>query len=255
MIGCTIIVRKALIAQPGQEGRQTMATAVVTQRDVRADDIFFPAMAVLILGIVVAGFGRSYFLAGMVRAKLPNSLVHVHGAVFISWIFLLFAQPWLIATHKVKWHMKLGVLSLIFLPSMSILGVLTLFDFIRRAQPEEGPELILVGDLETLTIFVALTSWALLVRRDAASHKRLMILGTMAIMGPALARLNLGIAITLGIILVLPLLVLAYDLCVLKRVHRTTVVGNVLTAAVVFTGVPFSKLSFWHRCVALIRHT
>lgn len=88
-----------------------MATAVVAPHKLRSDDIFFPAMALLILGIVVTGFGRSYFLAGMVLAKLPNGLVHVHGAVFILWIFLLFAQPWLIAAHKVKWHMKLGVLS------------------------------------------------------------------------------------------------------------------------------------------------
>ena len=122
---------------------------------VRADDIFFPAMALLILGIVVTGFGKSYFLAGMMRAKLPNALVHVHGAVFVLWISLVFTQPWLIAAHKVEWHMKLGVLSLVLLPSMLILGILTLFDFIRRAQPEEGPELLLVGDLEILILFVA----------------------------------------------------------------------------------------------------
>jgi hypothetical protein len=137
-----------------------MATMAALPQKLRADDVFFPAMALLILGIVVTGFGRSYFLAGMVLAKLPNGLVHVHGAVFILWIFLLFAQPWLIAAHKVKWHMKLGVLSLVLIPSMSILGVLTLFDFIRRAQPEEGPELLLVGDLEILLLFVVLTSWA-----------------------------------------------------------------------------------------------
>ena len=232
-----------------------MATMAALPQKLRADDVFFPAMALLILGIVVTGFGRSYFLAGMVLAKLPNGLVHVHGAVFILWIFLLFAQPWLIAAHKVKWHMKLGVLSLVLIPSMSILGVLTLFDFIRRAQPEEGPELLLVGDLEILLLFVVLTSWAFLARRDAASHKRLMILGTMPIMGPAIARWDLGIPVTLAITFGLPLLVLAYDLWILKRVHRTTAVANVLTAVWVLTVVPFSKLAFWHQCVGWIRHT
>jgi hypothetical protein len=48
-----------------------MATAVVTRRKLRSDDIFFPAMGLLILGIVVLGFGQSYFFAGMVHAKLP----------------------------------------------------------------------------------------------------------------------------------------------------------------------------------------
>ncbi len=231
-----------------------MATVAMVRHKVRADDIFFPAMALLILGIVLTGFGRSYFLAGMLRAKLPNALVHVHGAVFVLWISLVFAQPWLIAAHKVEWHMKLGVLSVVLLPPMLILGILTLFDFIRRAQPEEGPELLLVGDLEILILFVALTSWGLLARRDATSHKRLMTLGTMAIMGPAIARWDLGIPIALSIILALPLFVLVYDLWTLKRVHRTTAIATASTAAWVFTLVPFSKLAFWHQCVGWIRH-
>jgi len=36
----------------------------------------------------------------MVRAKLPNTLVHVHGAVFVSWIFLLMAQASLSGTTE-----------------------------------------------------------------------------------------------------------------------------------------------------------
>jgi FtsH-binding integral membrane protein len=232
-----------------------VATMVARAPKMRADDIFFPAMALLILGIVVTGFGRSYFLAGMILAKLPNRLVHVHGAVFVAWIILLVTQTWLVAMHKTKWHRKLGVLSLVLLPSMFILGILTLFDFIRRAQPDEGPEVLLVGDMEILLVFVGLTSWGLLTRRDAASHKRLMILGTIAIMGPAIGRWNFGIPVALGIIFALPLLVLAYDLWTLRRVHRTTAVANALTAAWVLTLVPFSKLAFWHQCVEWIRHT
>jgi len=232
-----------------------MATAITASGRLRTDDIFFPGMALLILGIVVTGFGKSYFLAGMMRAKLPNALVHVHGAVFVLWIFLLVAQPWLIAAHLVKWHMKLGMLSLVLVPAMSVLGVLTLFDFLRRTEPDEGAELLLVGDLEILLLFLILTAWGLLARRDAASHKRLMILGTMAIMGPAIARWDLGIPASLGIIFALPLLVVAYDLWILKRVHRTTAVATLLTAAWVFTLGPFSKLAFWHECVNWIRHT
>jgi len=232
-----------------------ISTAVVARNKLRTDDVFFPAMALLIFVIVVTGFGRTYFLPGMMFAKLPNGLVHVHGAVFVSWIFLLVAQTLLVATHNVKWHMKLGVLSLILIPAMSILGVLTLFDFIRRAEPDEGPELLLAGDLETLLLFVALTSWALLARRDSASHKRLMILGTMAIMGPAIGRWNFPVAVSIAVTGGLPLLVLAYDLWRLRRVHRTTAVAIALTATWVLTLMPFSKLAFWHQFVGWIRHT
>jgi hypothetical protein len=80
-------------------------------------------------------------------------------------------------------------------------------------------------------LFVLLTSWGLLARRDAASHKRLMILGTMAIMGPAIGRWDLGIPVSLGVIFALPLLVVGYDLWILKRIHRTPAVATLLTAA------------------------
>src|ERR1700735_4054615 len=98
----------------------------------RSDDIFFPAMSVLILAVVVFGFAQSYFLPGLVFAKLPNALVHIHGALFVSWIFLLVLQNFLVAARKIKWHITLGVLGLILPPLMTVFGVLTVFDSIRR---------------------------------------------------------------------------------------------------------------------------
>jgi hypothetical protein len=50
-------------------------------------------------------------------------------------------------------------------------------------------QVYLCPDFTELALFVGLTSWGFLVRRHAASHKRLMILGTMAILGPAIAGL------------------------------------------------------------------
>ena len=63
-----------------------MATLVSPAKRIRSDDIFFPAMSLVIFGVVFYGFAQSYFLAGMMRAKLPNVLVHIHGAIFVSWM-------------------------------------------------------------------------------------------------------------------------------------------------------------------------
>jgi hypothetical protein len=82
-----------------------------------------------------------------------------------------------------------------------------------------------------------------------------MILGTVAILGPAIARWEIGIPATLGIIFAMPLFVLVYDLCTLKRVHRTTTVAILLTASWVFTLLPFSKIAFWHDCVEWIQRS
>lgn len=221
----------------------------------RSDDIFFLSMALLLLGIVVTGFGQSYFLAGMIRAKLPNTLVHIHGAVFVSWIFLLVLQASLVAAGKVKLHMTLGVLGFVLPPLMVVLGTLTLFDSIRRNQLDIPPEILLVGDLENLLLFILLVSWALIARRNGAFHKRLMILGTMALMGPAIDRWGFGLPVTIGTIIALPILVLVYDLWSLRRVHRTTAIGTALIVTAMLTVLPLSRLGFWHQLVSWIRHT
>jgi hypothetical protein len=195
----------------------------------------------------------------MVRAKLPNRLVHIHGAIFISWILLLIVQNSLIAARKIKWHITLGVLGFILPPLMVILGVLTLFDSIRRIGTGLPPSLLLAGDLEQLTLFACLVAWAMIVRRSPAAHKRLMILGTMAILGPAIdrfpfpdaARLPATIVIYLG----LPLLVVAYDLWSRRRVLRETIVGASLIIVLALTLIPISNLPLWQPFIAWIRHS
>jgi len=234
-----------------------MATAILSPRKLRADDIFFPAMALLILGVVLLGFWQSYFSAGMLRAKLPNILVHIHGAIFVSWIFFLVIQTSLVAIGKVRWHMTLGICGVILPPLMVLFGVLTLFDSIRRNGTDLPPELLLVADLDNLALFAVLTAWGLLARRNAASHKRLMILGTMAILGPAIDRWPIphGILGTIALILGLPLLVVVYDLWLSRRVHRSTAIAYTMIAVVILTALPVSHLAFWQRCIAWIRHT
>jgi hypothetical protein len=232
-----------------------MSTLLEQRQKNRADDIFFPAMALLILVIVVTGFAQSYFLAGMVRAKLPNTLVHIHGALFVSWIFLLLIQTTLVSVRKLRWHIALGVMGIILPPLMLIFGTLTLFDSIRRAQLGIPPEILLVGDLEQLILFVVLIAWAMIARRNAASHKRLMILGTMAILGPAIDRWHFGLPVTIGVSLALPLLIVGYDLCLLRRVHRSTAIGYAMVATMILTLLPVSSLPVWQHCIHWIRHT
>ena len=232
-----------------------MATMAIPKTKLRSDDIFFLSMALLILVIVVTGFAQSYFLAGMIRAKLPSPIVHVHGALFVSWIFLLVLQASLVTLRNIKLHMTLGILGFILPSLMVIAGILTLFGSIRRGLLDIPPELLLVGDLENLLIFIVLVSWGLLARRQSAFHKRLMILGTMALMGPAIDRWGFGINITIGVILALPLLVLVYDLYSLRRVHRTTIVACAMIFTAMLTIFPVSRLGFWQHLITQIRHT
>jgi hypothetical protein len=236
-----------------------MVATVSLPRKLRADDVFFPAMGLLILSVVVLGFAQTYLFAGMLRAKLPSVLVHIHGALFISWIGLLTIQPLLVAVGRVAWHKTLGILGVILPPLLVVFGVLTLFAFVRRTGTDADvpPELLLTGDLEELTLFVVLTAWALLVRHRAASHKRLMIMGTMAMLGPAIARWPIPFSPlrTICIQLGLPLLVVIYDLCSLRRVHRSTTIAYAMIVVGLLAVFPVSGLWFWQPLIAWIGHT
>ena len=233
-----------------------MATLVSPAKRIRSDDVFFPALSLVIFGVVFYGFAQSYFLAGMVRAKLPNVLVHIHGAIFVSWILLLIVQNFLVAARKVKWHMTLGVLGLVLPPLMVVFGVLTLFDSIRRNATGLPPQLLLVGDSEELILFAILIAWAMIVRRKPAAHKRLMILGTMAILGPAINRWPFPDAIrlpaTLALTLVLPFIVVAYDLWSMRRVQRETLIGTSLIFVAALTLIPVVNLPLWQPVVRWI---
>jgi hypothetical protein len=147
--------------------------------------------------------------------------------------------------------------ALILPPLMVVFGLLTLFDSIRRNGTALAPELLLEGDLDELTVFAVLTLWALLARRDAASHKRLMILGTMAILGPAIGRWPIPFSplVILGIYVGLPLLVVAYDLWSRRSIHRSTAIAYAMIVAVTLTIFPVSRLGFWQQVIAWIRHT
>jgi hypothetical protein len=94
-----------------------MATEAVIRRAVGLerpenpawDRMFFVGMTFLLWASVLFGFAKTYFLAGMVTAPLPNKLVHVHGAVFTLWMVLLAVQVGLISAKKLKWHKQLGL--------------------------------------------------------------------------------------------------------------------------------------------------
>ncbi len=209
-------------------------------------------MSLVVLVAVVYGFAESYFLAAMIKAKLPNALVHIYGALFVSWILLLLVQTTLVTVRRVRWHITLGVLGFVLPPFMIVFGTLTVFDSMRRARSPVPPQILSPGDLEPLLLFALFVTWGWLDRRKPASHKRLMLLSTLAIIAPAIDRwpiLHHEIAGTFGVYLALPLLLVIYDLWTLRRVHRSTWIPYALTTVMVVTLLPVSQTALVQRSV------
>src|ERR1700678_1182724 len=109
-----------------------MRQQVVVRRDRPAnpawDRVFFSGMIMLLWATVLFGFAKTYFMAGVGEAPLPNALIHVHGAAFTLWMVLLAVQEVLIAGRKIKWHKQLGLAGFGLAVAMVVLGVLAATD-------------------------------------------------------------------------------------------------------------------------------
>lgn len=219
----------------------------------RADDLFFIFAAVLILLTVFIGFARTYYLAGVFHAKSPSLLVHSHGAIFTCWILVFVAQIALVSSHHIHWHMRLGIFGIILAVLMILVGFATLIAVVRRhAVFAMGLDTLFASDVLQLSTFAVLVGWGLLARRDGPAHKRLMILGTVALLGPALARWPFPFVFSsalvfFGLLDAIPILLIAFDLWSHRKIHLVTIFGTLLLLFMQFSMRPLGHTAVWHR--------
>jgi hypothetical protein len=232
--------------------------AVVVRRDRPAnpawDRVFFSGMILLLWATVLFGFAKTYFMAGMISAPLPNGLIHVHGAVFTSWMVLLAVQEVLIAGRKITWHKQLGLVGFGLSIAMLVLGVLAATDSMRRGEDGHsglGAETFYVIPITGIVTFAILVYLAYKDRFKPAAHKRLILIATIGIASAAVARWPVGFIQTNPpmrnlVILGFLLLVVAYDLVSLGRVLKTTIWASVFVMVVLVGAVPLGMTPVWH---------
>jgi hypothetical protein len=231
---------------------------VVVRRDRPAnpawDRVFFSGMILLLWVTVLFGFAKTYFMAGMVHAPLPNGLIHVHGAVFTLWMVLLLVQEVLIAGRKFKWHKQLGLAGFGLSVAMVVLGVLAATDALRRNDDGHsglGAETFYAIPILGILTFAVLVYLAYRDRYKPAAHKRLILISTISLATAAVARWPVGFIQTNPptrnlVILGFLLLVVAYDLLSLHRVLKTTIWSSVFVMALLLGCVPLGFTPAWH---------
>ena len=200
----------------------------------RYDRRFFFAMTVLPAAVVVIGFAPTYYLAGGFLAPLPSRIVHIHAAVFSTWMILLMVQTGLISAKRVGWHRKLGMAGFVLAIAMVVLVVLTAAGLAVRVRGAPAIELVLGLLSVTFTDafdFAVLAGFAYALRRDAAAHKRLIIIATVCLTRAAFFRWHVPILFrqvypAYAATYVLLLLLAGYDLWSTRRIHRATMWGS-----------------------------
>lgn len=207
-------------------------------------------MSLLLLVIVLMGFGPTFFFRNMYDpndghgpAGLPMLLI-AHGLIMTAWLLLLVIQTGLVQSNNVKWHMHIGWFGLALAVLVIPTGIMVMVGFGPRllalgvppAVLREGLSLMFWIDVFSLILFPSLIGAALYYRKNPDWHKRFMLYAAFTLLVPGLGRLTAQIArtdsfggINWPLNWILFLLILAsvplYDILKTKRIHNATIIG------------------------------
>jgi FtsH-binding integral membrane protein len=219
----------------------------------RYDHVFFSGVAFLVLATVVAGFARTYYLAGVFHAPLPSLIIHLHAAAFSCWVLLLIAQTSLVSAGRVDIHRRLGIAGFCLGGLMVILGTMAATDSLVRKGGPVGRDVqaFYIVPITDMVFFAVVLFLALRKRRDSAAYKRLILVATNSLMIAAVARIPIGfsfrnvfIASILSDIFLLALVV--YDLWSTHKIHRVTLWAGGFLVLMQQIRLPIAKTVAWH---------
>ncbi len=155
---------------------------------------YFSVVAVAVTVTVLAGFIPLYTLRLLRHDPNLTLLVHTHGFVMTAWIALFLTQTLLIARHRVDLHRRLGMYGVGLATLVILVGMPTLVNAAARKSHDIHSSLFLwmlaAFDGIALVVFAGLVGAAILLRRRGDYHKRLMLLATLSLLGPAFGRLT-----------------------------------------------------------------
>jgi hypothetical protein len=222
--------------------------------------IFYSGMAALLCICVYIGFAPTYFRAGILRAPLPSPILHIHGAVFTLWMLLFVVQVAFISAQRVKWHLSFGTVAFCLPPVMIVLGVIAAIDALHRGvkigplDPAVSAAIPLIGIAGFTVVIYA--SWR--ARRRPDAHKRLILIATMGLVAAAFGRFpwdRIGLPPAAGAVTglgTLLLILLAYELISIRRIHRSTMWAAPLMFASVALAVPIGMTHAWHAFAGIL---
>ena len=224
---------------------------------VRSRSKFFFGMSVVLLVFVVSGFAPTLYLRAFFDVPPIPGYLYLHGAILTGWFVWLVLQTSLVQTARTATHRRLGIAGAVWAAAVVAGGLLATFNVVGRvvaggldlgADTSAIPELGVAGvtleaflsevvwlNLASVCAFALLILAAILLRGRPSAHKRLMLLASIAIIGPALARVSRwppfggeDSPFVLVVLLSLLAALVVHDLLTTKRVHPATLLGGAL---------------------------
>lgn len=229
----------------------TLPVASRGPRDLATSDRrFHLAAAAAAAVITVVGFSPTFFARPSTLPPLP-SLVVLHGVVFSGWLVAYALQSTLIATKRRDLHRTLGYWFVGLGAAMVFLGLVTAVAAARRGAGgafDDDPRVAMVLPFFDFVLFAGFLAAGYGWRRSPEAHKRLMLLATIDLIGPAIARMAMHSSRPVfsehfplwafaGMMLFIAV-ASVYDLATRRRVHPAYLWGA-------FTLTASGPLRFW----------
>jgi hypothetical protein len=202
-------------------------------------------MALAMLAVNLVGFGPTLYLRPFSDEPPLPAYLYAHGALGTAWFLLVVAQTLLAARRRVALHRRLGWVGAALAAAVLVMGIFTSANMVPRnvalgltsAADIRLFSVVTGGDLAAFVVFPTLVLLGVAYRRRADVHRRLMLLASLSIIGPAVARIAswygpfpnvVSVTLIWGFIVAL----LVHDVRSRRWPHWATVAG-----ALLFVGV------------------
>jgi hypothetical protein len=212
---------------------------------------FYVGMSLLIVVVVLAGFGPSFY--GMATATQPRPwIAHVHAAVYLGWLALLVTQTVLAARGKIAAHRALGNFGigygvLVWVVGLVVSIALPAIHVQAGEWSMDRAVTFLPIPLGDMVLFGGFFGAAVAYRGRPEVHKRLILLACVAIMFAGAFRLSYVLDRPMQLaVWYLPIVAgMIYDRYKLGRVHPVYWLGAVVMG-VALLRIPFGETELWH---------
>ncbi len=188
-------------------------------------------MAIALLLTAVIGFGPTYFFKPVHPSPPLPPLLHAHGMVFTAWLVLLIVQSGFIRAERADLHKRLGLFGALLATVVVVLGFSVAIYAARRGTSADGmtPLAFMIFPFGQTLLFGGFVGTALWKRRQPELHRRLILLGTICMMTPAISRMVdkrsvLAMFLTLGFVVV----AMIHDWLSRRRVHPVYIIGGLI---------------------------
>jgi hypothetical protein len=207
------------------------ANSAIPGNPARQGRLFHTSMAVAFLLTAIAGFGPTYFFKPVHPSPPLSPLLHVHGMVFTAWLVLLIVQSGLVRAERVDVHKRLGMLGALLAAAVVVLGFSVAIYAARRGTSADGmtPLAFMIFPFGQILLFAGFVAAGLWNRRKPELHRRLILVGTICMLTPAISRMVdkrsvLAMFLTLGFVVV----AMIYDWLTRRRIHPVYIVGGLI---------------------------